>query len=86
MHSSGVLFYESPSCAEKPIHNKLCCFLLLSHIAWTQMPKINWSTHYGGSSTDIPFVIKFTTDGGTIAAGYTTSKDGQVGKYPEREY
>ncbi len=63
-----------------------CAFFLFSHTAWAQLPKLNWSTHYGGSSTDIPFTIKFTTDGGTIAAGYTSSKDGQVGKYPERDY
>lgn len=51
-----------------------------------QMPPIQWAHQYGGSSVDIPFVIKFTRDGGTITAGYTTSKDGQVGNIATRDY
>ena len=51
-----------------------------------QLPKTNWALHFGGSSVDIPFVIKFTADGGTIAAGYTDSKDGQVGSHASRDY
>ncbi|MEI9909921.1 MAG: hypothetical protein WDO71_09770 [Bacteroidota bacterium] len=42
--------------------------------------------HYGGGSVDIPFVIKFTSDGGTIVAGYTDSKDGNVSAQPNRDY
>jgi len=42
--------------------------------------------HYGGSSVDIPFVIKFTNDGGTIVAGYTDSKNGDVSPQPNRDY
>ena len=41
---------------------------------------------YGGSDVDIPFSIKFTTDGGTIVAGYTDSRDGDVSPQPNREY
>jgi gliding motility-associated-like protein len=63
------------------------CFLLLScSIAWAQAPSLNWAINYGGSSTDIPYVIAFTSDGGTISAGYTGSKDGQIGFFPGREY
>jgi gliding motility-associated-like protein len=62
-------------------------FLLLpGFAAWAQPPLLNWSKNYGGSSTDIPFVIAFTNDGGTITAGYTDSKDGEIGLYPGREY
>jgi gliding motility-associated-like protein len=35
---------------------------------------------------DIPLAIKFTTDGGTIVAGYTDSKDGDISTQPNREY
>jgi hypothetical protein len=34
--------------------------------------------HYGRSAVDVAFVIKFTSDGGTIVAGYTDSKDGDI--------
>ncbi|MCP9752982.1 gliding motility-associated C-terminal domain-containing protein [Ferruginibacter sp. HRS2-29] len=54
--------------------------------AGAQAPKLNWALKYGGSSVDIPFSIKFTADGGTIVAGYTDSKDGQVNPQPNREY
>ena len=42
--------------------------------------------HFGGSSVDIPFAIKFTPDGGTIVVGYTDSKDGDVSPQPNRDY
>jgi hypothetical protein len=42
--------------------------------------------HYGGSSVDIPFAIKFTSDGGTIIAGYTDSKNGDISPKANREY
>lgn len=60
--------------------------LLLCNTSYAQIPSLNWSRQYGGSSVDIPFVIKFTTDGGTVAAGYTDSKDGQVGLNVSRDY
>jgi gliding motility-associated-like protein len=50
------------------------------------MPTLNWAKHYGGINVDIPYVIKFTPDGGTIVAGYTDSKDGQVSPKPNRDY
>lgn len=40
----------------------------------------------GGSKVDIPFTIKFTSDGGTITAGYTDSKDGDVISNQQRDY
>lgn len=61
-------------------------FLLLCNALHAQVPPVNWAKQYGGSSVDVPFVIKFTADGGTIAAGYTTSKDGQVGMNGGRDY
>jgi gliding motility-associated-like protein len=35
---------------------------------------------------DIPFVIKVTSDGGTVVAGYTDSKSGDVSPQPNRDY
>ena len=49
-------------------------------------PPEQWALHYGGSNVDIPFAIKFTSDGGTVVAGYTDSKDGDVAAQPNREY
>ena len=64
-----------------------CIFVLtICSTSWSQLPKTNWALHYGGSSVDIPFVIKFTADGGTIAAGYTDSKDGQVSPHANKDY
>ena len=54
--------------------------------AYTQPPPLHWAQKYGGSSTDVPFVIKATADGGTIVAGYTTSKDGDVSNTVLNEY
>lgn len=51
-----------------------------------QLPTRLWSGTYGGSGVDIPFTIKLTSDNGTIAAGYTDSKDGDVAAHPNREY
>jgi len=51
-----------------------------------QVPPQQWSRHYGGADVDIPYSIKFTTDGGTIVAGYTDSKGGDVSPQPNREY
>jgi gliding motility-associated-like protein len=55
-------------------------------LAQTGLPPRQWVFNYGGNDVDIPFVIKFTTDGGTIAAGYTDSKTGDVSPQPNRDY
>ncbi|MEP7373312.1 MAG: gliding motility-associated C-terminal domain-containing protein [Chitinophagaceae bacterium] len=68
------------------------CFLCLAALldtgiaAQSPLPPKQWAYHYGGSSVDIPFVIKFTSDGGTIVAGYTDSKDGDIDAHTSREY
>jgi gliding motility-associated-like protein len=51
-----------------------------------QIPPLQWAKHFGGSSVDIPFSIKLTSDGGTIAVGYTDSKNGDVSRQPNRDY
>ena len=50
------------------------------------MPPKQWALHYGGNDVDIPLSIKLTNDGGTIVAGYTDSKSGDVSPQPNREY
>lgn len=50
------------------------------------IPPLQWSKKNGGSGVDIPFAIKFTTDGGTVSAGYTDSKDGEITFAEPREY
>jgi gliding motility-associated-like protein len=55
-------------------------------LSQTGLPPRQWVFNYGGNDVDIPFVIKFTTDGGTIAAGYTDSKTGDVSPQPNRDY
>lgn len=60
--------------------------VLFGNNLYAQIPALNWAKQYGGSSVDIPFAIKFTADGGTIAAGYTSSNDGQAGLHPNRDY
>lgn len=66
----------------------LCLALLLNAgiAAQSPVPPVQWTNHYGGSQVDIPFVIKFTSDGGTVVAGYTDSKDGDIGPHTPREY
>ncbi|MEO8583671.1 MAG: gliding motility-associated C-terminal domain-containing protein [Flavitalea sp.] len=54
--------------------------------ARSQPPPKQWALKFGGSNVDIPLVIKPTTDGGSIAGGYTTSKNGDVSPYPVRDY
>ena len=54
--------------------------------AYSQMPPKQWALHYGGNDVDIPLSIKLTNDGGTIVAGYTNSKSGDVSPQPNREY
>jgi gliding motility-associated-like protein len=68
-------------------HRLLFIVLLCTHsLLHAQLPPKHWATQYGGSEVDIPLAIKFTTDGGTIAAGYTDSKSGDVSPQPNREY
>lgn len=50
------------------------------------MPPLQWAQHYGGGSVDIPYSIKVTNDGGTIVAGYTDSKSGDVSPQANRDY
>lgn len=63
-----------------------CCLLHVSFSAFSQLPSQQWSNTYGGSAVDVPFTIKPTADGGTIVAGYTTSKDEDVSNVAAREY
>jgi gliding motility-associated-like protein len=68
------------------------CYVCLAALLYTgiaaqsPLPPTQWAYHYGGSTVDIPFVIKFTSDGGTIVAGYTDSKDGDIDAHTPREY
>lgn len=64
----------------------LTCTILCNNFAFAQTPPLNWALRFGGSAVDIPYAIKFTADGGTVAAGYTDSKDGQVSPHANREY
>ncbi len=61
-------------------------FFLAFYQGIAQLPTQQWGLHYGGSDVDIPYVIKYTADGGTIIGGYTSSKDGQVGMNANRDY
>jgi len=66
-------------------------YLLISSVcisfsALAQLPPVQWAQQYGGNNVDIPFFIKYTTDGGSIVAGYTDSKDGDISPQPNREY
>jgi gliding motility-associated-like protein len=54
--------------------------------AQNQLPPTQWALHYGGGNVDIPYVIKLTSDGGTIVAGYTDSRTGDVSPQPNRDY
>jgi gliding motility-associated-like protein len=60
--------------------------MLLHTSSFAQLPPIQWIKQYGGSSTEIPYSIKCTADGGTIVAGYTDSKDGEVQAHLHRDY
>lgn len=52
-------------------HTLWALICLCTFSANAQFPSIQWAKKFGGPATDIPFTIKLTTDGGTIAAGYT---------------
>lgn len=60
--------------------------LFFGYVAQAQLPPTQWALHYGGGDVDIPYVIKATGDGGTIVAGYTDSRDGDVSPQPSRDY
>lgn len=66
----------------------LACFycICLLQPAFAQLPPQQWARKYGGSNVDIPLSIKITNDGGTVAAGYTDSRDGDINPQPNREY
>lgn len=83
-HSETIMKHQS--LLRKTYRLACICLFLFCNISRAQLPKANWALHYGGSSVDIPFVIRFTADGGTIAAGYTDSKDGQVAPHANRDY
>jgi hypothetical protein len=70
----------------KSILSVCICFLALYNTSIAQLPRLNWALHYGGSKVDVPFAIKFTNDGGTIAVGYTDSKDEDVAPHASRDY
>jgi len=60
--------------------------LLLQFSVRAQLPPIQWANQYGGSGVDIPLTIIPTNDLGTLVAGYTDSKDGDVSNIASREY
>ncbi len=64
----------------------LAVIALCSHTAYSQLPSRQWALQYGGGNVDIPFVIKTTSDGGTVVAGYTDSRNGDVSPRPNRDY
>ena len=72
------------------VRNTFRLIFIASHFifaaAQAQLPPQQWANKYGGGNVDIPFSIKYTTDGGTIVAGYTDSKGGDVSIQPNREY
>ncbi len=53
-------------------------FFAICFSSLAQLPKTNRALHFGESSVDIPFVIKFTANGGFIVLGETNSTDGDV--------
>lgn len=64
----------------------LLLFVFITVKASAQIPPEQWLQRYGGSSVDIPYSIKFTSDGGTVIAGYTDSKDGTVATHSPRDF
>jgi len=65
----------------------LCIISIIQAVpAISQMPPKQWAKKFGGSAVDIPYSLKYTADGGTVAAGYTDSKNGDVNPQANREY
>jgi gliding motility-associated-like protein len=60
--------------------------ILQAFFTVAQPPPLQWAKKYGGSSIDIPYALKNTSDGGTVAAGYTDSQNGDVSPHASREY
>ena len=56
-------------------------FLLTALISFCQDPTIEFEKSYGGSNGDGANDVYLTNDGGSIVAGYTNSKDGDVTGY-----
>jgi len=53
----------------------------------TSNGSIDWEKNYGGSNDDVAYSIEETFDGGFIAAGYTSSDNGDVSNnYGDRDY
>lgn len=64
----------------------LLILCLMQSVLHAQIPPVQWTRQYGGSNVDIPFAIKMTTDGGTVVAGYTASRNGDVSPQNSRDY
>ena len=61
------------------------CLFLNGTLA-AQFPPVQWIKQFGGSASEIPYTIKCTTDGGTIVAGFTDSKNGDIRHHSGRDY
>lgn len=64
----------------------ILCFFVTASSSVAQLPDIQWARTYGGSAVDIAQRVIVTADGGTVLAGYTSSKDGIVPARPSRDY
>ena len=64
----------------------ICTSLLCFQTIQAQLPPKQWAMKYGGNNVDVPYSIKFTTDGGTIVVGYTDSKNGDISPEANRDY
>ena len=69
-----------------PILSLTLILLTVRLSAQPGIPPQQWGNQYGGGNVDIPYTIKITTDGGTIAGGYTDSRDGDITPQPNRDY
>ncbi len=56
----------------------ICASLFSVHGTFAQAPNIQWQHPLGGFLDERAYAVQPTTDGGSIAAGYTTSTDGDV--------
>jgi len=60
--------------------------LLTPFLSVAQQPILHWARTYGGSSTEIPYRIIPTADGGSLVGGFTQSKDEDVQPHSNRDY
>ena len=62
------------------IYNSLLflCATMFTSLAFAQSPGMLWHKSYGGSSDDVFTCMDFTTDGGYILGGSSTSSNGDV--------